>query len=241
MERLHKLSAGFVFAFLCLHFANHLVGLQSLDAHLQFMDAVRNIYRHPIVEMAVFLAFVVQILSGFALAKVIWREKKDFVHQLQAASGTYLIIFVIIHLIFIFIGRSVLRVDTNFYYAAAGLMSPTWRYFFLPYYGLGILALFTHIGCIFYDVFKKTNKRAGYFFLILTVGSGAYIAYALLMMYSGRLYPVALPDAYLDLFGNSQSEASAPLLPDEPSADKPAPPPPAADEPAPADAAPAKN
>ncbi len=218
MERLHKLSAGFVFAFICLHFANHLVGLQGIDAHIQFMDAVRNVYRHPIVEMAVALAFVVQMISGFALAKKIWREKKDLVHQLQAASGTYIIIFVIIHLIGIFMGREIFHVDTNFYYAAAGLMSPTWQYFFIPYYGLAILALFTHIGCIFYDVFKKTNKRAGYFFLVLTVGCGAYIAYALLMMYSGRLYPVTLPDAYLDLFGNAGIETSAPL---EPSAEKP--------------------
>lgn len=226
MERLHKLSAGFVFAFLCLHFANHLVGLQGIDAHIQFMDAVRNVYRHPIVEMAVVLAFVVQMLSGFALAKTIWREKKDLVHQLQAASGTYIIVFVIIHLVGIFLGREYFRVDTNFYYAAAGLMSPTWQYFFIPYYGLAILALFTHIGCIFYDVFKKTNKRAGYFFLILTVGSGAYIAYALLMMYSGRLYPVVMPDAYIDLFGNTGAEISAPL------AEKPAAPEmPAASEP----------
>lgn len=222
MERLHKLSAGFVFAFLCLHFANHLVGLQGIDAHLQFMDAVRNVYRHPIVEMAVVLAFIVQMLSGFALAKTIWREKKDLVHQLQAASGTYLILFVIIHLIGIFIGRTIFRVDTNFYYAAAGLMSPKWQYFFIPYYGLAIVSLFTHIGCIFYDVFKKTNKRAGYFFLILTAASGAYIAYGLLMMYSGRLYPVTLPDAYIDLFGNTQGEAVAPPLPEAPAADKPA-------------------
>lgn len=220
MERLHKLSAGFVFAFICLHFANHLVGLQGVDAHIQFMDAVRIVYRHPIVEMAVVLAFVVQMLSGFALAKTIWREKKDLVHQLQAASGTYLIFFVIIHLIGIFMGRMIFHVDTNFYYAAAGLTSPHWQYVLIPYYGLAILSLFTHIGCIFYDVFKKTNKRAGYFFLILTVGCGAYIAYALLMMYSGRLYPVTMPDAYIDLFGNAGSEAVAP--PEAPAAPPPA-------------------
>ncbi len=203
MERLHKVSAAVVFAFLCLHFGNHFIGLEGRDAHVQFMDAARLIYRHPIIELAIVLAFVLQIITGVALARVIWRDKKDFIHQLQAASGMILAVFLLIHFAAIAYGRMVLNLDTNFYFAAAGLMTPGWMYAFYGYYGAGIFAMFVHMGCIAYDIFKKTNKPVGYVFLVGTTGLGAYVTWLLLMMYSGHLYPVTLPDAYATMFSNA--------------------------------------
>jgi hypothetical protein len=200
MERLHKVTAAVVFAFLCLHFCNHFVGLEGHDAHIQFMDAARLVYRHPIIEMVIILAFVLQIITGIALVRVIWRDKKDFIHQLQAASGLTLAVFLMIHFAAVAYGRFVLNLDTNFYFAAAGLMTPGWKYAFYGYYGAGIFALFVHMGCIAYDIFKKTNKPVGYAFLVGTVGVGAYVTWLLLMMYSGQLYPVTLPDADAQMF-----------------------------------------
>ena len=210
MERLHKVSAGFIFAFICLHFANHLIGLEGTGAHQQFLEAARLIYRHPVVEMVLSLAFVLQIITGIALSRVIWREKKDFIHQLQAASGTYLAFFIVVHVAWVFLGRLVLNLDTNFDYAAATLMTPGWAWIFLPLYGLATVALFTHIGCITYDIFKKTDKRLGVACLVLVQGAGVYVTYLLLMMYSGRLYPVNLPDQYTDVFGHPLAAVTAP-------------------------------
>ena len=210
MERLHKVSAAVVFAFLCLHFGNHFIGLEGRDAHAQFMDAARLIYRHPIIELAVILAFVIQIISGIALAKAIWRDKKDFIHQLQAASGMVLIVFLLIHLAAVAYGRFVLNLDTNFYFAAAGLLTPGWSYVFYGYYGAGIFSLFVHMGCIAYDIFKKTNKALGYVFLTGITGVGAYATWLLLMMYSGHLYPVTLPDAYTQMFSGAPVTQTAP-------------------------------
>ena len=224
MERLHKVSAAIVFAFLCLHFGNHFIGLEGRDAHAQFMDAARLIYRHPIIELVVLLAFMVQMISGIGLARVIWRDRKDFIHQLQAASGMIMVLFLLIHLGAIAYGRLVLNLDTNFYFAAAGLMTPGWMYAFYGYYGAGIFALFVHMGCIAYDIFKKTNKPVGYVFLAATTGLGAYVTWLLLMMYSGHLYPVTLPDDYARMF--SASPLSRTAVPgseapnDVPSADK---------------------
>lgn len=203
MERLHKVSAAVVFAFLCLHMGNHFIGLEGREAHAQFMDAARLIYRHPVIEMAVLLAFVIQIISGIALVRAVWRGKKDFVHQLQAASGLVLVLFLLVHLAAIAYGRLVLNLDTNFYFAAAGLLTPGWMYAFYGYYGAGLFALFVHMGCIAYDIFKKTNKPLGYVFLAGITGAGAYATWLLLMMYSGHLYPVALPDAYAQMFSGS--------------------------------------
>lgn len=196
MERLHKLSAAFVFAFLCLHFANHFVGLLGVEAHVQFMDAVRLVYRHPIVEAGVLLAFFIQILTGIPLILEIWTKKKDIIHQLQAATGLIMIVFVLGHVASVAVARMIFNLDTNFAFAAATFAPPLTDAAY-GFYGAGIFALFVHFGCILYDIFKKTNKTAGWLLLIATAGTGGYLTYLLLMMYSGHLYPVAIPDDYL--------------------------------------------
>ncbi|MGZ3304558.1 MAG: hypothetical protein ACXU8U_01755 [Asticcacaulis sp.] len=210
MERLHKVSAAIVFAFLCLHFANHLIGLEGLDAHRQFMDAARLVYRHPVVEMAVALAFVIRIITGMALSRTIWRERKDWVHQLQALSGTVLMVFILMHAASLAYARMVLNLDTDFYFAAATLKAPGWLYLFYGLYGLGVFALFVHMGCIAYDIFKKTNKPVGYAFLAGITGLGGYVTWLLLLMYSGHLYGVTLPDAYTGMFSGRPSAVAAP-------------------------------
>lgn len=198
MERVHKVSAGFVFAFLCLHFANHCVGLLGVGAHVQFMEAARLVYRHPVVEMAVLLAFFVQILTGIPLIIEIWTQKKDFVHQLQALSGLIMVIFVLVHVGWTAVARMVFNLDTNFTFAAAAFAPPL-TYAAYGFYGAGVFALFTHFGCILYDIFKKTSKPAGWLLLIAAMAAGGYLTYLLLMMYAGHLYPVTIPDEYLHL------------------------------------------
>ena len=196
MERLHKVSAGFVFAFLCLHFANHFVGLLGVDAHVQFMDAARLVYCHPVVEMAVLLAFFVQILTGVPLIIEIWTKKKDVIHQLQALSGLVMVIFILVHVGSIAAARLIFNLDTNFDFAAATFAAPLTRAAY-GFYGAGVFALFTHLGCILFDIFKKTNRPAGWLLLVVTLAIGGYLTYLLLMMYSGHLYPVTIPDEYL--------------------------------------------
>ena len=196
MEGLHKVSAGFVFAFLCLHFANHFVGLLGVDAHAQFMDAARLVYRHPVVEMAVLLAFFVQILTGVPLIIEIWTKKKDVIHQLQALSGLVMVIFILVHVGSIAAARLIFNLDTNFAFAAATFAAPLTKAAY-GFYGAGVFAFFTHLGCIFFDIFKKTNRPAGWLLLVATLAIGGYLTYLLLMMYSGHLYPVTIPDEYL--------------------------------------------
>lgn len=200
MEGLHKLSAGFVFAFLCLHMANHLLGLQGMDAHLAFMAVARMVYRHPVVEMVVLLAFLVQILTGWALAREIWQKKKDFIHQLQAASGVYLAFFAVTHVAFIFYVRECLPVETDIYLVAAGLMQTGWMYALIPYYGLGVFALFVHMGCILFDIFKKTLRPVSWTLLIVTVGIGGFVTWSLMMTYSGHVFAIHVPADYFDVY-----------------------------------------
>lgn len=200
MENLHKVSAGFVFAFLCLHMANHFVGLQGLDTHIAFMAVARMVYRHPVVEMVVLLAFLLQMLTGWALAREIWVKKKDFVHQLQAASGAYIAVFAITHVAFIFYVRQLVAVDSNIYVIVAGLMQSGWMYALIPYYGLAIFALFVHMGCILFDIFKKSLRPVSWGLLVTTVGIGGYATWLLMMFYTGHSAALHVPQDYFDLY-----------------------------------------
>ncbi|ESQ80947.1 membrane protein [Asticcacaulis sp. YBE204] len=200
MEGLHKVSAGFVFAFLCLHMANHLIGLQDLETHITFMTVARMVYRHPVVEMVVLLAFLLQILTGWALARETWAKKKDFLHQLQAASGVYIAFFAVTHVAFIFAVRQVFNLDSNIYLIVAGLMQTGWMYVLIPYYALAIFALFVHMGCILFDIFKKTLRPVSWMLLVLTVGIGGYVTWVMMMTYTGQVFTLHVPEEYFALY-----------------------------------------
>ncbi|WAC47199.1 hypothetical protein OVA03_10830 [Asticcacaulis sp. SL142] len=196
MESLHKTSGAVVFAFLILHLTNHLVGLLGMDAALQFMDAVRLVYRHPVVEMGLFLALTLQIITGYALCRDIWTERKDIIHQLQAASGIYMAVFMIVHVAMIGVARYVFNLDTNAYFIAAQFQVWPWQYVAYGFYGLAIMALFTHMGCITFDIFKKKNRPAAWVMLLLVVGIGGYVTWLLMAMYGGYLYGIEVPEEY---------------------------------------------
>jgi hypothetical protein len=66
------------------------------------------------------------------------------------------------------------------------------------------------MGCIGYDIFKKTSKPVGYVMLTGVTGLGGYVTWLLLMMYSGHLYTVSLPDAYSNLFSGVPATEAAP-------------------------------
>jgi hypothetical protein len=200
MERLHKLASTVIFVFLSLHITNHLVGLKGIEFHDIFLQATRIITRDPIIETVIILAFVLQIITGHALARTIWRERKDAVHQIQAASGTILSLFIILHLLQIALGRMVFDLDTNFYYVAAGFMASGWKYAFIALYGLGIFALFVHMGAMTKGVFKKNHPAVLYSAIIVIGGVGAFVAYLLVTLFSGHYFPIVLPDAYHYLY-----------------------------------------
>ena len=191
MERVHKLAAVIVFAFLSLHFANHFAGLFGVDAHRQFLDAARIIYRYPAVEYTLLAALAVLILTGLPLIWEIWTRPKDFVHQLQAASGLVLTLFILGHVAWVAYSRYVAHTDTDFLFVAKALREPNAKWVY-GFYGAGLFALFLHFACILYGLFKKTNKPLGYVVLAATTVLGGYLTWLLLMMYSGHLYPVAL-------------------------------------------------
>lgn len=200
-RRLHRLGGALVALFALMHLGNHLLALAGQPAHQRMLEALRLVHRHPLVEPLLLLVLASQLVSGAAGA---WRVLRPGggvptlppVVRLQALSGLVLGAFVLAHVVAVLIGRVVLRLDTNFHFAAAGLHSP-WVWFFAPYYFLGVAALGVHLACAVHRhrPAQPTAWRRGLPWL-LGLGGGALGAWLVALM-AGWVVPVDIPAAYL--------------------------------------------
>lgn len=194
LRRVHRISATFIAAFALVHIANHLASLWSIAAHIAFMDAVRTVVRQRVVEAILLACVSLQAITGLWLFKHRWRQLRGKVALLQALSGAYLAFFLLVHVAAILFGRAALKLDTNFYYAAAGLHVAPFHFFFAPYYFLAVLALFTHVGCALYRRARPGIART--LTLALPVGAGAVTALLIVLSLAGMLQPVDIPAKY---------------------------------------------
>lgn len=148
MKRIHFISGIIISFFIVLHLFNHLFSLFGEQRHIEIMTMLRNFYRNIFIETILLFSIVTQIYTGIKQFNTKRRIAKTFFEKMQIWSGVYLAIFFIIHLSAIFAGRFILKVDTNFYFGAAGLNLFPFNLFFIPYYGIAILSFFGHIASI---------------------------------------------------------------------------------------------
>src|SRR5689334_17908468 len=115
LRALHRLSAFLIASFAVVHIANHLASLASVSAHLGFMEATRVLYRQPLVEGILLACVTFQGASGLWLVFAGWKQRQGTVAWIQAASGFYLALFLLIHVAAVMFGRAALGLDTNFF------------------------------------------------------------------------------------------------------------------------------
>ena len=197
LRRFHRLSAIIIATYLVFHILNHIIGLAGQQQHIDFMNAIRPFYRNPIVEPVLLLFLVFQISSGLTMVVRNWRDRKGKVAWAQAISGIYLAAFLLNHVTSVLIGRSVLGLDTDFRFAAAGMQVSPFQWFFAPYYALAVTALFTHIGCALYWRADGSTHGAARRILAVMSATGAVLGVLIVLSLSGRLYPIDIPDSYL--------------------------------------------
>lgn len=197
LKKAHLFSAILLIIFIVSHLINHLMILHSEEAHLQFMNVIRKIYRFPPIEILLYTALLFQSISGSAL---LWRKRKNLNNiwdKLQLFSGAYFIYFLVAHPAAVLYGRYVLNLDTNLYYGAVVLTIAPLYYFFTLHYGLAIVAFFVHTACAVrlkmqsFTGIKTSNVQS-----ILIILFGVIIALKVL----SELMKVAIPKEYLDVF-----------------------------------------
>lgn len=200
LRETHRLSALIVAAYACIHITNHLAGLGGAERHIEFMHMARRVYRQPAVEAVLLASVAVQICSGLALVIRDWQQRRGLLSWLQASCGIYLMFFLFNHVAAVLYGRNTLHLDTNFYYAAAGLHAPPLQYYFVPYYFLAIVALFTHAGCALCRRFESRSRATRVLAMALPASVGCLISLLVVWSLSGGLYPVNIPPEYKGSF-----------------------------------------
>lgn len=196
LRSLHAISASVVASFAAVHIANHVAALGGIAMHIGFMEAARSVYRIRLVESVLLACVLFQAISGLWLIARGWRQRQGRVAWLQAISGAYLAFFLLVHVSAVLFGRLSLGLDTNFYFAAAGFHVQPFQYFFAPYYLLGVLALFTHLGCAMYWRATSSARSSPFHFLGWPVGIGALVSLLIVLLLAGGFYPVEIPPEY---------------------------------------------
>jgi hypothetical protein len=148
----HGISAAVILlVFLAPHIVNHLTAIWSVDLHKTVMQALRHAYRMDIVQPLLVALFIFQIASGLILWRTRIRVQADVFATLQTTAGMYLAIYIVSHVIAVFVlGRMVMKVDTDFPFASGaptGLLHDAWNVRLIPHYSLAVWALFIHLAC----------------------------------------------------------------------------------------------
>jgi hypothetical protein len=146
----HGFSAAAIIAiFLSWHLANHMTAAWSLEINKQIMDLLRAWYRSDIVQPFLVMLFAFQLLSGVYLLWAKIPREADLFASIQTATGGYLAVYIVSHLIAIFIlGRIFLGVDTTFAWASGaptGLLPDPWNVRLIPHYSLAVLFVISHL------------------------------------------------------------------------------------------------
>lgn len=202
LHTLHRASACLIASFVAVHLVNHLLAVQSIEAHIAFMQAFRPIYRQPVVEVLLLACVVFQIASGAVFIRRRWGQRRGFFERLQAVSGGYLAFFLLVHVGAVLFGRAVLQLDTNFHFAAAGMHIALVQLYFVPYYFLAVAAIFGHLACAAHWLLRdrwSTAARNRLAVLVLVIGTG--LAGLIVTAFAGGFYPVEIPQAYTAIYG----------------------------------------
>jgi succinate dehydrogenase/fumarate reductase cytochrome b subunit len=111
------------------------------------MNALRLVYRMPIIETVLLASIVFQLISGLLLLKRKLPQTVRWIDELQAAAAIYLALFFLSHLSAVFRARLLRDTDTNWAWLTAdGLLTDPWSARLAPYYFLSVIALGIHGG-----------------------------------------------------------------------------------------------
>lgn len=145
----HGVTASAITVFVVFHLLNQLAGLFGAEVYAEVQRIGSIVYRAPVVEAILVGLMISQVISG---ARVAWRWgplKADTHRVMQVAAGNYLALFILAHMLSIFLyTRTMLHQPTDWHYAIAapqGYLHDVWNIRLIPYYGFGVFFVLSHI------------------------------------------------------------------------------------------------
>lgn len=194
LRRVHGWLAAILIVFLILHFATHLSGLAGIETYNAAQAMARRIYRAPLVEPLLIAAFLTQMAIGARLLWALWRRGPRGPWQwAQLLSGAGILFFIVQHLPAFAVARFGFGLDTTFFWPAS-VMRGALALYFTPYYFVGVLSLFVHLGCAVRMLLMRRGMRnaarlAGWSLSL----AGAATGLAIVLMLLGAFYAIEFP------------------------------------------------
>lgn len=191
LTALHRLLGLSLIVFIIAHFANHAALFWGVEQHLAVQNALRKVYRNQFVEPVIIAGFAIQLGLGMRLLlKRGW--PRSFWSRLQWVSGLILTLFLVQHVGAALYTRAIWSsIDTNVYWAASVVSQTHSALYFVPYYILGVAAVFAHIAAVL--ALKKRRKGLAYTLCIF----GLVFSISLVMSLAGAFFEISLPAPYL--------------------------------------------
>lgn len=191
-KSLHRISGIIIAIFAAAHLFNHAMAWYGIETHREIMEALRNIYRQPIVETGLLLCFGFQVYSGIkqavTLRKVPHLSLND---RLQMYAGLAFAFFIIQHIGAVVGQRLYFGTNTDFYFAARVVLEGPFKYYFVPYYFLGIMALGVHVAATHRKKIAGMvgEKQATFHGLVITA-LAFFTAILILYVFMGGRYEI---------------------------------------------------
>lgn len=191
-KSLHRISGIIIAIFAAAHLFNHAMAWYGIETHRDIMEALRNIYRQPVVETVLLLCFGFQVYSGIkqavTLRKVPHLSLND---RLQMYAGWAFAFFIVQHIGAVVGQRLYFGTNTDFYFAARVVLEGPFKYYFVPYYFLGIMALGIHVAATHRKKIagKVGEKQATFHGLVITA-LAFFTAILILYVFMGGRYEI---------------------------------------------------
>lgn len=195
---IHRITGICIAVFALAHLFNHAMAWFGIETHREIMEALRQFYRQPIMEAALVICFGFQVYSGVIQVK---RLKKENVltlnDRIQIYSGVVFAFFIVQHIPAVLFQRAYFKFDTNFYFAAQVVLEAPFKYYFVPYYFLGIMAFGVHVAATHHKKIAEAGQRKQADFQVLLI----FLLFLTLTgiifyVFMGERFPIAIPYEY---------------------------------------------
>jgi succinate dehydrogenase/fumarate reductase cytochrome b subunit len=197
-KTLHRITGIIIAVFVSAHLFNHAMAWFGIETHREVMEALRKIYRQPIIEILLVIGFGFQVYSGIKQVKNL--KKKSFLafnDRIQIYSGVVFAFFIVQHIPAVLFQREYFKLDTDFYFAARVVLETPFKFYFVPYYFLGMMAFGVHIAATHRKKMTESGKqKQADFQALLIVLLFLLVTGIIFYVFMGSRFPIAIPHEY---------------------------------------------
>jgi hypothetical protein len=199
LKNLHRITGIIVSIFVIAHLFNHSMAWFGIATHQRILDTFRIAYQQPIIEVFLISCFLFQAFSGVKLIlKLRKKEEKTTFEKVQIYSGVILGLFIIQHIAATIGQRFYFKFDTNFYFASRVVLQNPIKWYFIPYYALGIMSFATHVANVHeHKMISRIGEQQAKVHFWVIISLFALATFLILFVFMGGRFEILIPKEYL--------------------------------------------